>query len=141
MMMPMSNDEKNCPNVLAVVATGRPARISTDTLFTDVFTTYFQVLHGNVNLLDKVDELKQRSAATKQELEVQRRMEEEQKRRLKELALQNMDTNQKYSSLEVRLVGGCRHAGDGLNMMSACVSTDHRMSLRHRGATYIMMTA
>jgi hypothetical protein len=29
-----------------------------------------QVLHGGVNLLDKVDELKARSVATKQEMEV-----------------------------------------------------------------------
>jgi len=60
-----------------------------------------QVLHGGVNLLEKVDELKARSADTKAALEVQRRQEEEQRRHVKELELQRMDFDAKFNSLEV----------------------------------------
>ncbi|KIZ06247.1 kinesin family member 3B [Monoraphidium neglectum] len=59
-----------------------------------------KVLHGGVNLLDKVDELKARSVATKQEMEVRRRQQEEQQRRLQQLQLHQLDLNQAYTSLE-----------------------------------------
>lgn len=65
------------------------------------FHCLLQVLHGGVNLLQKVDELKARSNATKQELEVRRRQKEEQMRRLAELQTQQIDLQKKYSSLEV----------------------------------------
>jgi kinesin family member 3A len=61
-----------------------------------------QVLHGGVNLLEKVDELKKRSESTKRELEIQRRQEEEQRRRVQELEVQQMDFSEKFSSLEAR---------------------------------------
>jgi len=60
------------------------------------------VLHGGVNLLDKVDELKARSMATKQEMEVRRRQQEEQQRRLQQLQSHQLDITQAYASLEVR---------------------------------------
>ena len=60
------------------------------------------MLHGGVNLLEKVDELKKRSEVTKRELEIQRRQEEEQRRRVQELEVAKMDFNEKFSSLEVR---------------------------------------
>jgi kinesin family protein 3/17 len=60
-----------------------------------------KVLHGGVNLLDKVDELKARSNATKQELEVRRRQQEEQQRQLEQLQVVQLDLSKKYSSLEV----------------------------------------
>jgi kinesin family protein 3/17 len=64
------------------------------------------VLHGGVNLLEKVDELKARSNATKAELEVRARQQAEQSRRLEELQVKQVDLNHKYNSLEVR--EGCK---------------------------------
>lgn len=61
-----------------------------------------QVLHGGENLLDKVEALKARSAATKAELEVAARQKEEQQRRLEQLQLERLDLNTQYSTLEVR---------------------------------------
>lgn len=61
-----------------------------------------QVLHGGENLLDKVEALKARSAATKAELEVAARQQEEQQRRLEQLQLERLDLSAQYSSLEVR---------------------------------------
>jgi uncharacterized protein with PIN domain len=61
-----------------------------------------QVLHGGENLLDKVEQLKQRSAATKTQLEVAARQQEEQRRRLEQLQLERLDLDAQYSSLEVR---------------------------------------
>jgi predicted nucleic acid-binding Zn-ribbon protein len=61
-----------------------------------------QVLHGGENLLDKVEQLKQRSAATKNQLEVAARQQEEQRRRLEQLQLERLDLDAQYSSLEVR---------------------------------------
>jgi septal ring factor EnvC (AmiA/AmiB activator) len=60
-----------------------------------------QVLHGGENLLDKVEQLKQRSAATKTQLEVAARQQAEQQRRLEELQLERLDLDAQYSSLEV----------------------------------------
>jgi kinesin family protein 3/17 len=60
-----------------------------------------QVLHGGENLLDKVEELKARSAATKAELEVAARQKEEQQRRLEQLQLERLDLNAQYNTLEV----------------------------------------
>jgi kinesin family protein 3/17 len=60
-----------------------------------------QVLHGGENLLDKVEALKARSAATKAELEVAARQKEEQQRRLEQLQLERLDLNTQYSTLEV----------------------------------------
>lgn len=76
-----------------------------------------QVLQGGVNLLDKVDQLKQRSAATKQELAVRARQEQEHKRRLQQLQSQQVDFSRKYASLEVCVIffwvlgGGNRRIG------------------------------
>lgn len=73
-----------------------------------------QVLHGGENLLDKVEALKARSAATKAELEVAARQKEEQQRRLEQLQLERLDLNTQYSTLEVGVTRGCsvtmRHA-------------------------------
>lgn len=63
--------------------------------------THTQVLHGGENLLDKVEALKARSAATKAELEVAARQKEEQARRLEQLQLERLDLNTQYSTLEV----------------------------------------
>lgn len=60
-----------------------------------------QVLHGGENLLDKVEALKARSAATKAELEVAARQKEEQQQRLEQLQLERLDLNTQYSTLEV----------------------------------------
>lgn len=60
-----------------------------------------QVLHGGENLLDKVEALKARSAATKAELEVAARQKEEQQRRLEQLQLERLDLNTQYSTLGV----------------------------------------
>jgi septal ring factor EnvC (AmiA/AmiB activator) len=59
------------------------------------------VLHGGENLLDKVEQLKQRSAATKTQLEVAARQQEEQRQRLEQLQLERLDLDAQYSSLEV----------------------------------------
>lgn len=67
-----------------------------------------QVLHGGENLLDKVEALKARSAATKAELEVAARQKEEQQRRLEQLQVERLDLNAQYSTLEVRAVVCCR---------------------------------
>lgn len=69
-----------------------------------------QVLHGGENLLDKVEQLKQRSAATKSQLEVAARQQEEQRQRLEQLQLERLDLDAQYSSLEVRVVQGCDYA-------------------------------
>lgn len=66
-----------------------------------------QVLHGGENLLDKVEALKARSAATKAELEVAARQKEEQQRRLEQLQLERLDLNTQYSTLEVGGTCGC----------------------------------
>jgi kinesin family protein 3/17 len=66
------------------------------------FDARVQVLHGGENLLDKVEQLKQRSAATKTQLEVAARQQEEQRRRLEQLQLERLDLDAQYSSLEVR---------------------------------------
>lgn len=63
-----------------------------------------QVLHGGENLLDKVEALKARSAATKAELEVAARQKEEQQRRLEQLQVERLDLNAQYSTLEVSRV-------------------------------------
>jgi hypothetical protein len=105
--------------------------------------TVLQVLHGGENLLDKVEQLKQRSAATKTQLEVAARQQEEQQRHLEQLQLERLDLDAQYSSLEVRavwqqgaavLVGTwrssvhsnssvcskfCRHCGRGLGVYAA----------------------
>jgi septal ring factor EnvC (AmiA/AmiB activator) len=60
-----------------------------------------QVLHGGENLLDKVEALKARSAATKAELEVAARQKEEQQRRLEQLQIERLDLNAQYSSVQV----------------------------------------
>ncbi|WIA28846.1 hypothetical protein OEZ86_011372 [Tetradesmus obliquus] len=59
-----------------------------------------KVLHGGENLLDKVEQLKQRSAATKTQLEVAARQQEEQRRRLEQLQLERLDLDAQYSCLE-----------------------------------------
>jgi len=59
---------------------------------------YTQVLHGGENLLDKVEQLKQRSAATKTQLEVAARQQAEQQRRLEELQLERLDLDDSHSS-------------------------------------------
>lgn len=66
-----------------------------------------QVLHGGENLLDKVEALKARSAATKAELEVAVRQKEEQQRRLEQLQLERLDLNTQYSTLEVGTCCSC----------------------------------
>lgn len=65
-----------------------------------------QVLHGGENLLDKVEELKQRSAQTKTQLEIATRQREEQQRRLEQLQVEKFDLTTQYSSLEVSSEGG-----------------------------------
>lgn len=65
------------------------------------------MLHGGENLLDKVEALKARSAATKAELEVAARQQEEQQRRLEQLQVERLDLSAQYSTLEV---GGRRGA-------------------------------
>lgn len=67
--------------------------------------SHFQVLHGGENLLDKVEQLKQRSAQTKTQLDVARRRQEEQQRRLEKLQVERLDISAQYSSLEVRRGG------------------------------------
>jgi predicted nucleic acid-binding Zn-ribbon protein len=64
-----------------------------------------QVLHGGENLLDKVEALKARSAATKAELEVAARQKEEQQRRLEQLQIERLDLSAQYSTLEVSTPG------------------------------------
>ncbi|GMH37875.1 hypothetical protein BSKO_05759 [Bryopsis sp. KO-2023] len=59
-----------------------------------------KVLHGGVNLFTKVDELTKATAETKEELQIRKRQEEEQKRRLAELKDMHDDFEQKYNSLE-----------------------------------------
>lgn len=72
-----------------------------------------QVLHGGENLLDKVEQLKQRSAATKTQLEVATRQQAEQQRRLEELQLERLDMDAQYSSLEV-----CHEQAGTMNVLS-----------------------
>eukprot|EP00878_Enallax_costatus_P003701 GHUV01003917.1.p1 GENE.GHUV01003917.1~~GHUV01003917.1.p1 ORF type:complete len:577 (+),score=222.07 GHUV01003917.1:120-1850(+) len=59
-----------------------------------------KVLHGGENLLDKVEQLKQRSAQTKTQLDIARRQQEEQQRRLEQLQVERLDISAQYSSLE-----------------------------------------
>lgn len=67
-----------------------------------------QVLHGGENLLDKVEELKQRSAQTKTQLELAARQQEEHRRRLEQLQHEKLDISAQYSNLEVCTVLACR---------------------------------
>ncbi|GBF89159.1 kinesin-II motor protein [Raphidocelis subcapitata] len=69
-------------------------------LLTRIAAMEEKVLHGGVNLLERVDELKARSAATKAEMEVARRQSEEQERRLRELQTKRAGLSEAYGSLE-----------------------------------------
>jgi hypothetical protein len=86
-----------------------------------------QVLHGGENLLDKVEALKARSAATKAELEVAARQQAEQQRRLEQLQLQRMDLSAQYSSLEV----GEQPGGKGVCCWQACTCSRSQTAARH----------
>ena len=58
-------------------------------------------------MLDKVDELKKAAVHTKLELDVRKRQEEEQKRRLAELQELQEGFEQKFNSLEVGITSPC----------------------------------
>ncbi|GLC55847.1 Kinesin-like protein fla10 [Pleodorina starrii] len=59
-----------------------------------------KIVVGGVNMLEKVDELKQRSEDIKREAAIRKRQEEEAKRRLEELAAAQMDSDSKFASLD-----------------------------------------
>ncbi|KXZ50597.1 hypothetical protein GPECTOR_15g280 [Gonium pectorale] len=59
-----------------------------------------KIVVGGVNMLEKVDELKQRSEDIKREAAIRKRQEEEAKRRLEELAAAQVDVDAKFASLD-----------------------------------------
>ncbi|KAG2431845.1 hypothetical protein HXX76_009338 [Chlamydomonas incerta] len=59
-----------------------------------------KIVVGGVNMLEKVDELKQKSEDIKREAAIRKRQEEEAKRRLEELQAAQVDADAKFASLD-----------------------------------------
>lgn len=60
-----------------------------------------QVLHGGVNLIEKVEELDKKAAETKAQLALKIQQEKEQQKRIDVLSNVNLLSQQKYDTLEV----------------------------------------